>query len=49
MQLNASTILNLHLRLWDSYIAGWMSGLRLQWKAEDSVAVAHLAQARRQK
>ena len=35
MHLFASTILNLHLRLWDSYIAVWMSGLRLQWKAEE--------------
>ena len=41
-------ILNLHLRLWDSYIAGWMPSLRLQWKAVRSVAVTHLALARRQ-
>jgi len=28
-------ILNLHLRLWDSYIANWMSGRRLQRKTEE--------------
>ena len=36
-------ILNLHHFKRDSYIAGRMSGLRQQWKAEDTVAVTHLA------
>lgn len=49
MHLFASTILNLHLRLWDSYIAVWMSGLRFAVEGRRAVAVAHLAQARRQK
>ena len=53
-------ILNLHLRLWDSYIVDWMSGRH--YAAEDrrsvedthlamarDTAVAHLAVARRQK
>ena len=41
-------ILNLHLRLWDSYIVDWMSG---HYAAEDKrdTAVTHLAVARRQK
>ena len=36
-------ILNLHHFKRDSYIAGRMSGLNYRWKAEDTVAVTHLA------
>lgn len=36
-------ILNLHHFKRDSYIACRMSGLNYRWKAEDSVAVTHLA------
>ena len=36
-------ILNLHHFKRDSYIAGRMSGLKYRWKAEDTVAVTHLA------
>ena len=36
-------ILNLHLLLWDSYIAANDARPPLQWKAERAAAVTHLA------
>ena len=41
-------ILNLHLRLWDSYIVDWMSGRHYAAEDRRDTAVAHLASARRQ-
>ena len=41
-------ILNLHHIIRESNIFKDMSGHRLQWKAEDLSAVAHLAHARSQ-
>ena len=42
-------ILNLHLRLWDSYIVDWMSGRHYAAEDKRDTAVTHLAVARRQK
>lgn len=36
-------ILNLHLLLWDSYIADWMSGRHNAAEGRREVAVTHLA------
>ena len=36
-------ILNLHLRLWDSYIADWKSGRHCAAEDRRCVAVTHLA------
>lgn len=41
-------ILNLQLRLWDSYISKTMSGLHCVEEDSELDAVAHLALARRQ-
>ena len=41
-------ILNLHLRLWDSYIVDWMSGRHYAAEDRRSVEDTHLAAARRQ-
>ena len=41
-------ILNLHLRLWDSYIVDWMSGRHYAAEDRKSVEDTHLAAARRQ-
>lgn len=41
-------ILNLHLRLWDTYIFSWMSGLHYAGEGRRLCAVTHLALARRQ-
>ena len=43
------TFLNLHLRLWDSYIVDWMSGRHYAAEDKRDTAVTHLAVARRQK
>lgn len=42
-------ILNLHLRLWDSYIGDWMSSRHYAAEGRRDPAVTHLASARRQK
>jgi len=36
-------ILNLHLRLWDTYIFSWMSGLHYAGEGRKLCAVTHLA------
>lgn len=41
--------LNLHLRLWDSYIVDRMSSRHYAAEGRREIAVAHLAVARRQK
>lgn len=41
-------ILNLHLRLWGSYIVDWMSGRQFAAEGRRDTAVTHLASARRQ-